>query len=604
VGAGDEQRGQEREAGHEGIVGDARRGPRYTFARIVGPMPPVAARAPQLGVVYTPREVCEPMVRRALEPLIEGKDREELLALRVCDPAIGEGAFLVEVVRVLGDAVGSRRAVAERCIHGVDIDPRAVAVARSAIERFVGCAVPALEEHLRAGDALRMTWRERFDAVVGNPPYVRQEWLGDKQALRGFAGYDGVADLYVYFVELAHRLACPGGRYCLIVPNKWMTAAYGRPLRALLAREGSVEGVVDFAGALPLFRDADAFPCIVWGTVGARQPGPIRAARAAAPTSVSRALARSGIAHDRARWGAEPWHIDEPDDAALIDRLAARWPALGDVLPGRPSRGIVTGCNRAFVIGAETRARLLDAEPAAEPLIRPFVKGRDVRRWRAAPIERYVLLVDHGTSLAQLPRVRAHLARFRDALEPRPAGHAGAWPGRKPGAYRWYELQDPVVPLARARAPRLLYQDIQTQPACSLDDSGALVPDTTVWILPSGDRFLLAVLNSPLYGWYARRRFPPALNGAVRPKLAYLRRLPLADPPAALRARITRLVDAQLAAPAPARDADLAELVLDAYELAPADRTRIAQSLGNGALGGAISSVTTKRSGPTQRRSP
>src|SRR5690348_17921389 len=150
-------------------------------------MPPVAARAPQLGVVYTPREVCEPMVRRALEPLIEGKDREELLALRVCDPAIGEGAFLVEVVRVLGDAVGSRRAVAERCIHGVDIDPRAVDAARGAVEAFVGCAVPALEEHLRAGDALRMTWRERCDAVAGHPPNVPQEWLGDKQALRGFA---------------------------------------------------------------------------------------------------------------------------------------------------------------------------------------------------------------------------------------------------------------------------------------------------------------------------------------------------------------------------------------------------------------------------------
>ena len=90
-------------------------------------------RAP--GVVYTPRDVCEPMVRRALEPLVRGKSRDELLALRVCDPAIGEGAFLVEIVRVLGELVGDRRAVAERCIVGVDVDPRAVAAARATSPR-------------------------------------------------------------------------------------------------------------------------------------------------------------------------------------------------------------------------------------------------------------------------------------------------------------------------------------------------------------------------------------------------------------------------------------------------------------------------------------
>ena len=96
-----------------------------------------------------------------------------------------------------------------------------------------------------------------------------------------------------------------------------------------------------------------------------------------------------------------------------------------------------------------------------------------------------------------------------------------------------------------------------------------------MWILPTADRFVLAVLNSRLYGWYARRRFPPALNGAVRPKLAYMREFPIAQPPAALRARIEALVDAQLADARPARDAELDELIADAYELTRRDRARI-----------------------------
>jgi hypothetical protein len=493
------------------------------------------------------------MVRRALEPLVRGKTRDELLALRVCDPAIGEGAFLVEIVRVLGELVGDRRAVAERCIAGIDIDPRAVTAARAAVERFVGAPVPALREQLRVGDALAVDWGGRpFDALVANPPYVRQELLGDaKHALRGFAAYDGAADLYVYFVELAHRIVRAGGRYCVVVPNKWLTAAYGRPLRALLDREQSVEGLVDFGRGL--FGDADAFPCIVWGTVG----GSTRAIATARATAASVAHALDDTRDvPRARWR---WHLDGARETPLLDRLAAL-PTLAEIVPERPSRGVVTGLNAAFVIDSATRARLVERDPACAALIRPFLKGRDVRRWRVEPADRHLLLIDRGT---ELPRaLRDHLAQFRAALEP--------GTGRKPGRYQWFELQDPVVPLAKAREPRLFYQDIQTQPACALDETGELVPDTTVWILPTSDRFLLAVLNSPLYGWYAQRRFPPALNGAVRPKQEYMRALPIAQPSPDLRARIVTAVDAQLAGED--RDAELAALVADAYELSRAER--------------------------------
>ena len=517
----------------------------------------VTRARPQLGVVYTPRDVCEPMTRLVLAPLLSRDPR----TLRICDPAIGEGAFLIEIVRVLSEPliargmtpVRAKQLVAEHCLYGVDIDPRAVAAAHVAVEEFVGARVPVLREHLRVGDALAIEWGAPFDALVANPPYVRQELLANKAALRSFEAYDGVADLYVYFIELAQRIA---HRWCVIVPNKWMTAAYGRPLRDLLARTQQLAGVVDFARGLPLFHDADAFPCIVWGDRDHRAPP--RASRASQP-SIATALAAPGIVH--ARWHREPWHIDDPDDAALLARLA-RFPKLADVVPERPSRGVVTGLNRAFVIDAETRARILADEPAATSLIRPFIKGRDVRPWQPAPIERYVLMIDRGISPPRA--VRAHLARFRAELE-----------DRKPGKYKWYELQDPVVPLAKSRAPRLFYQDIQTQPACCLDPSGELVPDTTVWILPSSDPFLLAVLNSPLYAWYARRRFPPALNGAVRPKLEYMRALPIATPRSALRAKIAALVTRQLAHADPHIDDQLAALVDEAYGLTADEAARL-----------------------------
>jgi hypothetical protein len=740
-----------------------------------------------LGVVYTPPEVAEPMVRVAIEPMVLGRSIDQILALRICDPAIGEGAFLIAVVRVLADhlvraglAPEAAPRAAARCVYGVDVDPRAVETARAALgvdaaQLQVGDALtldwaaafpavfaghdparepvhdparepahdparepahdPAREpvhdparEPARepAGDPVREPAREPagdpvrepvhdparepvhdparepvhdparepagdparepvhdparepagdpvrepvhdparepahdparepvhdpvrepvhdparepagdparepahgpgdlapgepargpgdlapgdpagqpgdgldgrprgaglrggFDAVIGNPPYVRQEYLAaHKPALRRFASYDGVADLYVYFVELVHRLARPGGRYCLITPNKWLTAAYGRALRSYLAAQRSVEGVVDLARAA-VFEDADAFPCIVWGTIGGARDQPIQAARLSARAALE--LGAIGVPHARERWRGDPWHIDAPDDRALIDRLDTRWPALGEFVAGRPARGVVTGYNRAFVLDRATRDRLLAAEPAAAALIRPFLRGRDVRTWLPREAERWILLVDRGTSLAELPGVLAHLERFRSALEPRPADWRAPWPGRKAGAYRWYELQDPVGPLIKARAPRLLYQDIQTGPACCLDREGDVVPDTTVWMLPSSDLYLLAVLNAPLYSWYARRRFPPALNGSVRPKLDYIRHLPIAIPPDALRASIEQLAVERIALESAQRagardtadaaralDAALTSAIYDAYELSAAERAVI-----------------------------
>jgi hypothetical protein len=507
----------------------------------------VATRS--LGVVYTPASVTVPMAELALAPL--GNEP------RVCDPAIGTGAFADAIVDVLVRRGADLRRANQR-IFGADVDARAVALARRGRN-------PA---NIVVGDALSLDWSALapFDLVIGNPPYIRQESLAAaKSAMRGYEVYDGVADLYVYFVELAHRIA---RRYCLIIPNKWMTAAYGRPLRRFLAAQRSVEGIVDFSRALPLFPGADAFPCIVWGTVGARTRA-IRARRASG-AAVADELAISGAPH--AGWRDEPWHIDDPGDHALISRLERIGRPLGELV-GRPSRGVVTGCNRAFVLDGAARAELLAAEPAAEALVRPLVKGRDVGRWTPRDADRYILLVDRGTSLARLPRTLAHLARFRDALEPKPDGHRGAWHGRKPGAYRWYELQDPVGPLVKSRGPRLLYQDIQTQPACCLDRSGAFVPDTTVWMLPTDDLVLLAILNSSVYAWFARRRFPPALNGAVRPKLEYIRTLPIPEPSRAQRTAIETLVERRLAGAD--LDAELDAAVCDLYALSRADRKRV-----------------------------
>ena len=136
-----------------------------------------------LGVVYTPREVAEPMARLALAPY-RGK------RVRVCDFACGDGAFLRAVRDVIATWLPADEAA--RCLTGIDIDEDALAKVQIAGATLIH------------GDALAMA-HGHYDVVIGNPPYIRQEKLA-KDALRGYAAFDGVADLYVYFLELTQHI--------------------------------------------------------------------------------------------------------------------------------------------------------------------------------------------------------------------------------------------------------------------------------------------------------------------------------------------------------------------------------------------------------------
>ena len=110
--------------------------------------------------------------------------------------------------------------------------------------------------------AIDARWREGFDVVIGNPPYIRHElFTRIKDHLsQSYVAYNGMADIYVYFFERGLSVLKPQGRLGFIVSNKWLRAGYAAPLRQLLAKRTEVDAVVDF-GHAPIFEGADTFPC-------------------------------------------------------------------------------------------------------------------------------------------------------------------------------------------------------------------------------------------------------------------------------------------------------------------------------------------------------
>lgn len=233
-----------------------------------------------------------------------------------------------------------------------------------------------------------------FDAVIGNPPYVRQELLGviKDYFQKQYRTYNGAADLYVYFIEKGVSLLHAGGLFGIIVANKWMRANYGKALRRWLKQQHLVE-IVDF-GDLPVFQKATTYPCIL-------------RIEKAVPESTFSAVKVDTLKdlnltefvekrHFNISYGGlddNGWSLADDKTQALLDKLRAKGKPLAEYVNGKIYYGIKTGLNEAFVIDAATRERLIAEDPSSAELIKPFLVGKDIKRYQPLISDAFLIFI-------------------------------------------------------------------------------------------------------------------------------------------------------------------------------------------------------------------
>jgi len=486
----------------------------------------------------------------------------ELERVRVLDPSCGSGAFLIEafdqlhaIYQEAADRLyelrGSRslfdpdRTILEKNLYGVDVNDEAIQICRLSIwikTAQRGKKLTDLDRTIRVGNSLvdepelaqnAFDWKAvfpeafadgGFDVIVGNPPYVRQELLGGLKAYfeRRFRAYHGMADLYVYFFEKGLDLLKPGGRLSFVVTNKWLRAGYAEPLRRLLAEGAWLETLVDLGHAKEIFEDADVFPSIAV----LEKPRPEAAAPVPRVSVISRDDVRlddlgrqveeEGFDFPRERLGSGPWTLEPAMADSLMTKIQARGVPLAEYAGVKTFRGVVTGFNEAFLVDTATRDRLVSEDPRSTEILKPYLRGQDVRRWRAEWSGEWMIFTRRGIEIERYPAILRHLEQHRKGLEPKPMEWSGTmWPGRKAGNYAWYEIQDSVEYFDLFEKPKIIYQDIVWESEFALDETG-LYCNNTAYFVPSGDSWLLAVLNAPLIWWYSWRTAQHAKDEALR----------------------------------------------------------------------------------------
>jgi hypothetical protein len=390
-----------------------------------------------------------------------------------------------------------------------------------------------------------------FDAVIGNPPYVRQEEISAiKPALaKSFSTYAGTADLYVYFYEQGIKLLRPGGRMGYVVTNKWLKTGYAEELRRLFAEDVWIEFLADFGHAKHLFPDADVFPCVISVRKPLGEDVPEEFDLAVIPRDeVPReglALAVDAATYRAARSDltAEPWVLEPPDVAALLRKIRERGVPLSEYAGVSPLYGIKTGFNEAFLIDTPTRDQLVRDDPAAAEIIKPYLRGQDIGRWSPEWAGLWMIVMksssDHAwpwAAAATESEAEAIFARTYPSIHRRFKGLESYVEDDKPKGLRhrqdqgrfWWELR-PCAYYDQMDRPKIVYTEITWSNSFGIDDDGRYI-NNTAYFLPTTELWLPSVLNSPLTWWYSWRKAQHGKDEALRFMDAYIRPFPLAAP--------------------------------------------------------------------------
>ena len=433
-----------------------------------------------------------------------------------------------------------------------------------------------------------------FDIVIGNPPYVRQEDITDqKPALKKeFSDFfESRADLYTYFYKKGVDLLKPDGLLAFITSNAFMDAAYGTKTRRLLLTKAFPLALIDFNEFRVFEAQVSTVIAIIEKGTADEQAEfwslPEKELAKGQWKDPATAMCNHGFKQPVASLTPDKWLLEKPDILSLINQLNRTATPLGKYVDDKIYYGVKTGLNEAFVIDKVIKENLIDTDPKSMELIKPWMRGRDIQRWTANPPEMYIIIVKYGSHKyleKDYPAIYAHLKKFEDKLKKR-GQCTYSRGGKSGGQHHWLELDNNPDDeyLRKFGEPRIIYPNIaDTSQFCW--EEREIFNNDTAFIIPTQDKFLLAVLNSKVSAFWCFYSLPK-LGGTRRLRTVFMQHLPIPAASPAQKTDIANLATQILDLKSILPDANISDLerqiddhIYTLFNLTPADITLIEQA--------------------------
>ena len=222
--------------------------------------------------------------------------------------------------------------------------------------------------------------------------------------------------------------------------------------------------------------------------------------------------------------------LESPDVLNLLAKLRDAGTPLSQYVQTRPTFGLKTGGSGAFVVDSVTRDQLITAHPASVEVLKPFLHGRDIRRWQVERPDAWLIFTYRRIEINRYPAIQKHLEKYRSALS------------KRAGKQKWYEL-----PATRRNAELLT----QTKLVCpnSYDhqtfavDTDGLYCGDTCYLIPTEETWLCGLLNSRAVEWFYSQVSNQLTGDYLRARSRYMQQIPIPDLTSGQKSQIDKIVD-------------------------------------------------------------
>jgi hypothetical protein len=347
--------------------------------------------------------------------------------------------------------------------------------------------------------------------------------------------YTGIADLFVYFYELSLNLLKSKGHLTYISSDKYFRANYAEKLRQLLGDSTTIYNLIDF-GDYPVFDEAIAYPSIIILSKIKFNENKIKAlswdkTKKQNIAEFATVLEQDGLIISQDNLKADGWRLESSQALDLLTKIRNSGTSLGEYVNGKIFYGIKTGFNEAFIIDQATRDKLIAEHSSSAEIIKPLLRGRDVKRWYVDFANQYLIKIEssenkkHPWSDYQkkeaeeiftktYPAVYRYLSQFREILIKRCDQGRFFWELRS--CIYWQEFEQ----------PKIIYPNICKRNDFTWDESGYYT-NQKAFIISCNDKVLLAVLNSSVVMFLFERLLSKLVGDFYEPSSIFMKDFPI-----------------------------------------------------------------------------
>ncbi|WP_375561412.1 Eco57I restriction-modification methylase domain-containing protein [Bernardetia sp. OM2101] len=381
-----------------------------------------------------------------------------------------------------------------------------------------------------------------FDAIIGNPPYIRQEEIKEqKPHLKNhYQTYTGKSDLLVFFIELGINLLKPQGIFSFIVANKFLRAGFGKPLRDFLQKQ-QLHEIIDF-GDLRVFTEATAYPCIISAAKEEFKKEHEHSFKAVNIDdldfkNLEEKTTTLGFEMSQQELESTGWNLIDKKTKNLLSKMKSQGQTLEEYVDEKVFRGVVTGLSEAFVIDEQTKNEFISEDVKNKEVIKPLLSGREIQPYVTPKVNNHLLFIPWHFPLQNKPNITGaskeaeqefessypiiykHLLSYKDKLEKRNKAETGI-------RYEWYAMQRWASSYIKEfEKPKIMYQVFQVKPCFIYDDQG-LYCNNSMWMIPKDDKTLVAILNSKV-GWWLISNYCTAIQNGYQLIWDYFGKIPM-----------------------------------------------------------------------------